>query len=193
MVKKALSIAEVFYLDYLLLFLFDNEISHFVYAKDTFQAKDMNKQSGRKKPILRDRCFDWNGVWIIHPMNFQQENGQWIQKKIQKVLEERQIWPIRGQKLSYPKLKCFNCWVAADCKICIKGHKYNICKNLKDCSLTNCSKNWQYDAFVHRKDIYQYVTKKYCTTCLVKKGKCGDCENLPFKCTIDSNFFLISC
>lgn len=36
--NKALLIAEALYLRYLLLFLFDNAISHLVYAKDLFQV-----------------------------------------------------------------------------------------------------------------------------------------------------------
>lgn len=84
-VKKALSIAEALYQGYSLLFLFDNAISHLLYAKDALQAKDMNKGSGGKQPVLRHGSFDQDGVRIIHLMNFQQENGQWIQKRIQKV------------------------------------------------------------------------------------------------------------
>ena len=193
MFKKALPIAEALYLDYSLLLLFDNATSHSVYTKDAFQAKDIKKRSRGKQLILRDGWFDRDGVWIIHPMNFQQENGQWIQKKIQKVLEKRQIWPIGGQKLSCPKPKCFNCQIVADCEICVKGHKCDNCKNPKDYSSTNCFKNWQCNACVHKEEICQYVTKKYCTTYLVKKGKCGDCENLLLKWTINGNFLLISC
>lgn len=54
MVKKALPIVKALYLDYLFLFLFDNATSHFVYAKEVFQAKDINKRSEEKQPILRD-------------------------------------------------------------------------------------------------------------------------------------------
>lgn len=192
-VKKALPIAEALFPGYSLLFLFDNATSHSVYAKDALQAKDMNKGSGGKQPVLRDGWFDQDSVRIIHPMNFQQENGQWIQKGIQRVLEERQIWPVGGRKLSCPKPKCFNCQVAADCKICVKGHKCDTCKTPKDCSSTNCSKNRRCDACVHREEICQCVTKKYCATCSVKKGKCGDCEDLPPKCTTDGNLLLTSC
>ena len=90
-VKKALPIAEALYPDYSLLFLFDNSTSYFVYTKDVLQAKDMNKGFGGKQPILHDGWFDRDGVQIIHLINFQQENRQWIQKKIQRVLKERQI------------------------------------------------------------------------------------------------------
>lgn len=48
MVNKALSITEAFYLEYSLIFLFNNATSHFVYIKDTFSAKDINKKIRRK-------------------------------------------------------------------------------------------------------------------------------------------------
>lgn len=57
-VKKALPITKTLYPGYSLLFLFDNATSHFVYAKDALQAKNINKKSGGKQPILRDRWFD---------------------------------------------------------------------------------------------------------------------------------------
>lgn len=31
------------------------------------------------------------------------------------------------------------------------------------------SKTWKYDACAHREAICQYVTKKYCATCIAKK------------------------
>ena len=31
------------------------------------------------------------------------------------------------------------------------------------------------------------MTKKYCAVCTVRKGKCGDCEELPSKCTTNGN------
>ena len=45
-VTKALSIAETFYPGYSLLFLFDNAISHFVYADNALCTTGMNKESG---------------------------------------------------------------------------------------------------------------------------------------------------
>ena len=62
MVKKAFPIAKTLYSSYLLLFLFDDATSHFVHVKVVFQAKDMNKVSGGKQPILRNEWFDWNDV-----------------------------------------------------------------------------------------------------------------------------------
>lgn len=63
-------------------------------------------------------------------MSFQDDKGKWIQKKVQRILEKRQLWPIKGLNLECPKLKCFNCQVAVDCKIRIKSQKCNLCKAL---------------------------------------------------------------
>lgn len=120
--KKALPIAEALYPGYSLLFLFDNATSHSVYAKDALQVKDMNKGIGGKQPQLRNWWYDLNGVRTVQPMSFQDEERKWVQKGVQCIVEERQLWPTRGLNLECPKPKCFNCQVAADCKICIKGH-----------------------------------------------------------------------
>ena len=60
-----------------------------------------------------------------------------ILKKTPKILEKRGIWPQKKLKLSCLKLKCFNCQVVAECKICIKGHKCEICKVPNVCSSLN--------------------------------------------------------
>lgn len=140
-VNKALPIAEALFPGYSLLFLFDNATSHSVYAKDALQAKDMNKGTRGQQAQLRNGWFIDNGVVINQPMNFQRPDGKWIQKRIQKVLEERGLWPAKGLKLECTKPKCFNCQVVADCKICIKGHKCDPCKISKQHSGSNtCSK-----------------------------------------------------
>ena len=38
-----------------------------------------------------------------------------------------------------------------------------------------------------RKKFASVFLKKYYTMCSVKKGKCGDCEDLPPKCITDGN------
>lgn len=64
--SRALPIAEALYLGYSFFFLFDNSTSHFVYAKDALQAKNMNKGIGGSQPILRDGWFDnQKGVQVI--------------------------------------------------------------------------------------------------------------------------------
>lgn len=127
-VSKALPIAEALHPGYSLLFLFDNATSHSIYAKDALQVSDINKGSGGKQSYLRHRWFDFEGTRHIQPMSVQDINGQWIQKGIQRVLEERSLWPAEGLNLECSKLKCFNCQVIADCQICVKGHKCDLCK-----------------------------------------------------------------
>ena len=69
MVTKALSIAEVLYRGYLLVFLFDNATSHSVYAKDVLHTGDVNKSSGGKQPYLCNGRYRKNGVDKIYPMS----------------------------------------------------------------------------------------------------------------------------
>ncbi len=90
-VNKTLPIAETLYPGYSLLFLFDNATSHSVYAKDALQVRDMNKGIGGQQPRLCNGWFNHGNDQIDQPMNFQEANGQWTQKGIQKVLEERNL------------------------------------------------------------------------------------------------------
>ena len=127
-VNKALPIAKTFYPGYSFFYLFDNVTSHSVYAKDALQVQDMNKGCEGKQPILQDGWFDNGDGCLAQSMNFLNDKNQWIQKGIQKVLEERGLWPAKGLNVSYLKPKCFNCQVVVDCKICVKGHKCDTCK-----------------------------------------------------------------
>lgn len=96
-VNKALPIAQALYPGYGLLFLFENATSHSVYAQDALQAKDMNKGPGGKQPpVLRNGWFDCENVRISQPMDFQDAQGKTVQKGIQRVLEERGIWPAKS-------------------------------------------------------------------------------------------------
>lgn len=61
-INKVLPIAEVFYPGYSFLFLFDNVISHFIYVKDAFQVKNINKRCEEKQLILCNRRFDQRGT-----------------------------------------------------------------------------------------------------------------------------------
>ncbi len=54
-------------------------------------------------------------------INFLNKKTQWTQKRIQKVLEEKRLGLAKKLNLSCPKPKCFNCQVAADYKIRVKG------------------------------------------------------------------------
>lgn len=181
--NKALPIAEALYPGYSLLFLFDNATSHSVYADNALRSGNMNKGPGGKQSWLRNGWFEKDGMQVEQSMSFQEMNGQFTQKGVQRVLEERSLWPHKGLNLEYPKPKCFNCEVAANYKICEKGHKRDSCKAPKNHSSDNCSKARKCDACTNREMICACVTKKYCAICSIKKGKCADCEDLPPKCT----------
>lgn len=74
-------------------------------------------------------------------------------------------------------------------KICIKNHKYDVCKIPKQYSRsTTCSKNGKCDACAFKEKRWQCVTKKYCATYLVKKRKCVDYEDLLLKCINDDKY-----
>lgn len=45
-VNKILPIVKILYLDYLLLFLFDNVTSYFVFTQDIVYTKQINKRTG---------------------------------------------------------------------------------------------------------------------------------------------------
>lgn len=77
----------------------------------------------------------------------------------------------------------------ANCKICIKDHRYDICKAPKNHTFSNCSKIWKYNLYMYQESIYQYGIRKYYTTCLIKKGKSIDCEDLSSTYTPNSQFF----
>lgn len=48
-ISKTLFIIEVFYLNYLLLFLFNNTISYFIYVNNILNIKKINKNFGSKQ------------------------------------------------------------------------------------------------------------------------------------------------
>ena len=128
MINKALSIAEALYPGYSFLFLFDNTTSYSVYAKDILQVKDMNKGAGSQQLRLCNGWFYRHDIQVDQPIEFQKDNGQLTQKEIHKVLEKRNLWPAKKLKLECLKPKCFNCQLVAECKIYVKGHKYDSCK-----------------------------------------------------------------
>ena len=152
----------------------------------------MNKGVERKQTQLRNGWFEKEGVQVEQPMNYNEVNGQGIPKEIQRVLEEKNLWPSGGLNLKCLKPKCFNCQVAAECKICVKRHKCELCKILRQHSGTaTCTKNRRYDVCANKEENCQCIEKKYCNTCAIKKGKCADCKELSPKCTTNGNFFLI--
>ncbi len=53
-VEKTMPIAQVLYLQYQPLFLFDNTTSHSVFSMNDFQVDRMNKKSGGQQKFLRN-------------------------------------------------------------------------------------------------------------------------------------------
>ena len=186
MVQKALPIAEALYPGYSLLFLFDNATSHSVYADNALRASNMNKGSGGKQAWLRNGFYHIGGVRFEQPMSYQDPHGTWIQKGIQRVLEERRLWPEQGLNLECPKQKCFNCQVMADCRTCIKRQRCDSCKEPKQHSSAHCSKTRLCDACAMKAMSCRCIPKQLCATCISKRGKCGTCEEMPPKCTTNS-------
>lgn len=54
--NKVLPIMQILYLEYELLFLFDNAISYSIYAKNVLQITQINKKSRDQHPFL---CLNW--------------------------------------------------------------------------------------------------------------------------------------
>lgn len=80
-------------------FFFNNVTSHSIYAKGVLQVQDINKGAGGQQPQLRNGWFYCHGIQVDQPTDFKGDNGQLTQKGIQKVLEERNLWPLKGLKL----------------------------------------------------------------------------------------------
>ena len=187
-VTKALPVAEALYPGYSLLFLFDNATSHSVYAKNALRAQDMNKGPGGKQPQLRNGWYYSDGIRCEQAMSSLEPNGSWKPKGIQQVLKERNLWPTDGLNLECPKEKCHHCRAVLECTNCVKGTRCELCKSSKIHSSSLCSNTWKCDACVQRNLDCKCIPKKYCISCVEKKGKCADCEDLPPKCTSNSEF-----
>lgn len=186
--EKALPIAEALYPGYSLLFLFDNTTSHSVYSTDALRMKNMSKGSGGKQVFLRDGWYLQDGLRVSQKMYTENTDGTRCQKGIQRVLEERNLWSTKGLKLTCPSPKCFDCQLAAECKLCVNETRCEGCRNPKEHSgIAECTSQRKCDACVLRQIQCQCIPKKYCLRCEKQKGKCGDCEELPPKCSSNGN------
>lgn len=184
--EKALPIARALYPGYSLCFLFDNATSHSVFAPDALDVKGMGKGSGGKQSFLRDGWFYQDGIKTPQAMSFQLPNGTQCQKGIRRVLEERGLWPAQGLNLECPKSVCPNCEARSHCTSCVKGTRCDTCKTPKAHTGTiPCTTNRKCDGCMERERQCTCISKKYCERCTSQKGKCGDCEELPPKCTSD--------
>ncbi len=117
------------------------------------QVTKRSKSSGGKQLNLWDSWWvDLEGLYHSQSISTHQpNNGLLISSKIQPILKKRQFWPTKSLRLIYFKSKCFNCQVAANCKIFIENNRYDSCKaSSKENSLPSFFKNWQFDAYVKR-------------------------------------------
>ena len=128
----------------------------------------MNKSSSGKQVWLRNGWYEKDNAQIEQSMSYQTVTSQWIQKGIQWVLEKSGLWPYGALNLECYKPKCFNCEVAANCKICVKRYKC-LYKAPKECNSINRSKSQKCNAYIHQEILCQYVNKIYCTICSIKK------------------------
>lgn len=181
-IDKAVPISEELYPGYYFLFMFDNATSHAVYAEDALCRGSMNKSSGGKQALLRDGWFETDGICHPQKTSYLVQDGASISKGIQRILEERDLWPGSGLNLECPKPKCHNCQSMVDCKICVKGSQCQGCKSPVIHS-ASCSKARKFDTCVQCKVSCQCVAKQYSARCSSKKGKCMDCEDLPPRCS----------
>ena len=83
-------------------------------------------------------------------------NGQstTIQKGIHAVLVERGLWPQGGVQLKCEKPKCTNCQTLTTCCICVRGRKYDSCKETRQYS-EKCTKRRICDVYNLRKERCQ--------------------------------------
>lgn len=93
--------------------------------------------------------------------------------------------------MEYPEPKHFNYQIVVDSKIYVKKHKYELRKILIQYNrMATYTKNQRCDIYIDKEKNYQYVKKKYCTTCVIKKEKYTNCKILSPKYTTNGYFFL---
>jgi hypothetical protein len=202
--KKALPIAKALYPGYQFVFLFDNATSHSVYADNALRVAKMNKGEGGQQPILRDGWYK-DGDTLIRQEMFYTETDpvtgivRKVPKGIQRVLEERKLWPTEGLNLECPTPRCESCSGSANCRNCTKGTRCDTCRaTIVHSGQYKCTSKHRCDNCVHRKMICKCVPKQVCSFCKerVKRG-CKDCDLLPPKCTSESQlipiFFFFLC
>lgn len=181
---RALPIVEALYPGYEAIFMFDNAKSHAIFAKDALRVTQMSKGSGGVQPFLRDGWFDKKKTRYSQSMCFSNidESGQTtqVQKGVQRILQERELWPERGLRLECPTPKCGTCIEISKCKECEKAKRCDSCKEKKIHSSSQCTPQRRCDACVTRRNNCACTVKTFCTRCARKSGqKCEDCEELP--------------
>ena len=191
--KKALPIAKALYPGYQFVFLFDNATSHSVFADDALRVAKMNKGEGGKQPLLRDGWYKEGDTIIRQEMFYIKSDPatgivEKIPKGIQRVLEERRVWPAEGLNLECPAPRCEPCSELANCTNCIRGKRCDTCKAvIVHSGQYKCTPKRRCDNCVHRKNICSCVQKQTCNPCQERaKRGCTDCDALPPKCSSES-------
>ena len=98
----------------------------------------MNKRPRGQQLFLRPGWYkSTDGEIIIQDMcslskNLTTGKSSKVQKGIQAILVERGLWPVKRVRLSCDQPKCANYQSFATCTVCVKGHKYNFCKETKE-------------------------------------------------------------
>jgi len=185
--NKALPVAESLYPGYQLLFFFDNATSHSVYAEDALRVSKMNKGEGGNQAILRDGWYKNGDTFILQQMFYEIVDPSTgitskIPKGIQKVLEERDLWPKEGLILECSQPRCSDCSDTQKCKNCTKGTRCEGCKTPKVHS-SKCTSKRTCDNCELRKQNCRCTQKQLCVRCdRRRKGGCKECESLPPKC-----------
>ena len=119
-------------------------------------------------------------------MWFSKLNGSRCQKRVQQVLSEGKLWLSSDLNLECPKPQCYNCELCTNCKLYIKGTRYNSCKAPKiHTGTVECTKSRKCDGCVTREAQCICVSRKHCVKWAKPKGKCGNYEDLLPKCESD--------
>lgn len=104
---------------------------------------------------LKGMRFRLSNLWTIMGLMVN------VLQKEYRVLEKINLWPSGGLDLECLKPKCFNCQVAAECKICVKRHKCELCKIPRQYSgAATCTKNRRCDAYAYREENCRRVVIK---------------------------------
>ena len=133
----------------------------------------MNKGEGGQQPLLRNGWYMDRDTVVVQEMSYPREDpttGTIIQvpKGIQRVLEERKLWPSGGMQLQCSKKRCGRCQDMLKCKACIKGMKCESCREPKVHS-GDCTPKRACDNCHRRKDRCRCVVKQTCA--LTAKGR----------------------
>ena len=117
------------------------------------------------------------------------EGGMRVQKGLQRVLEERGLWPEAGLRLECPKNLCAKCVPVKNCRICKSGQKCAECRKKKVCS-GPCSRRRKCDECERRRTCQNCTSRKRCTRC-TEYGSCRNCPtcaSMPPRCTSQGIF-----